>query len=329
MFVLGAFALGVIGLFSFGGVNFFSKPQRFVVYFNETIHGLDHGSPVKLRGVRIGRVVGMNVRATPGASGTSEGRSLVAVVCELSRDVLADGEGRPVDVSDREELQRMVDKGLRARLGVIGLATGLLYVELDFLDPREFPVRVRPGVESPYLELPAAPSAISEFQANLTEVLNDLKRVDFEAIGREVEGLLADARGQINGADLARLSREWAEAGRAVRELAGSEETRRVLAASASAAERLDRVMAQVETAIGPGPGELTALLGEAREAITEFSATTTVVKRFVHAQQNLGNDASRAFARLGEAMAAVARLADFLERNPNALLSGRATETR
>ena len=55
LFVLGALTLGVAALLMFGGVNFFSKPQRFVVYFEESIHGLDLGSPVKLRGVRVGR----------------------------------------------------------------------------------------------------------------------------------------------------------------------------------------------------------------------------------------------------------------------------------
>jgi hypothetical protein len=53
-FVIGAFALSVIALLSFGGVSLFSRPQRFVVYFDESIHGLDLGSPVKLRGVRVG-----------------------------------------------------------------------------------------------------------------------------------------------------------------------------------------------------------------------------------------------------------------------------------
>ena len=61
-FVLGAFGLIVIALLSFGGVSLFSKPQRFVVYFDESIHGLDLGSPVKLRGVRVGRVVDLNIR---------------------------------------------------------------------------------------------------------------------------------------------------------------------------------------------------------------------------------------------------------------------------
>ena len=56
-FVIGAFVLGLVAVLAFGGVSFFSKPEKFVVYFDESIHGLDLGSPVKLRGVRIGRVV--------------------------------------------------------------------------------------------------------------------------------------------------------------------------------------------------------------------------------------------------------------------------------
>ena len=56
-FVIGAFVLIVVALLAFGGVSFFSKPERFMVMFDESIHGLDLGSPVKLRGVRVGRVV--------------------------------------------------------------------------------------------------------------------------------------------------------------------------------------------------------------------------------------------------------------------------------
>ncbi len=327
--MLGALLLGVVTLFSFGGVNFFSKPERFIVYFNESIHGLDNGSPVKLRGVRIGRVVAMNVRAIPAAPGSDEPRSVVAVICELSRDVVADGQGRPVDVSDREELKRLIDQGLRAQLGVIGLATGLLYVELDFYDPRRFPAVAKSGVDSSYIEMPAVKSAYSEFQANITEILNDFKRVDVAAIGAEVQGLLADTRRQVNTVDLAAVSREWAEAGRTIRALADSPETRALVANAASAAKRLDDMLAEFETTVGPGAEEFALVLKDARGSINQFNELAVVMRRFVSAQQHLGDDASKALTRLGEASAAVARLADFIERNPNALLSGRAIETR
>ena len=90
LFVLGAMLLVLVALLSFGGVNFFSKPQRFVVYFDESIHGLDLGSAVKLRGVRVGRVADLNVQYN-----ASTNKSVVAVLCEFSRNIIIDDQGKP------------------------------------------------------------------------------------------------------------------------------------------------------------------------------------------------------------------------------------------
>ncbi len=327
LFVLGALLLGIIALFSFGGVNFFSKPERFIVYFDESIHGLDNGSPVKFRGVRIGRVVGLHVRATPAAPGSANSGSVVAVVCELSRDVVADGLGRPIDVSDRAELENLVQQGLRAQLNVIGYATGLLYVELDFYKPEDYPATPRAGVESPYLEMPAVASRSAEFLHNLNEILADIKDADIPRLAQEVHGLLADVRKQVNAADLGTLSREWTAAAQSVSTLAASPELKATLANAASASARLDRVLAELEKNAGPAAENFQLAVKDARAAMLQLSETSTILRRFVTAQQNLGDDASKAFARLGDAAAAVARLADFLERNPNALLSGRASD--
>src|SRR5689334_16598280 len=161
-FVIGAFVLGIVALLAFGGVSFFSKPERFMVYFDESIHGLDLGSPVKLRGVRIGRVVGLNVRYE-----SEKNRSTVAVVCELNRDIITDNRGDKLDLSSRAELQKLVDRGMRARLEIQALATGLLFVGLDFVDPKEYPPPPVPEVTPRYVVVPFMPSAITEFQANL------------------------------------------------------------------------------------------------------------------------------------------------------------------
>lgn len=329
LFVLGAILLAGVALFSFGGVSFFSKPERFVVFFDETIHGLDNGSPVKFRGVRIGRVVGLNIRATPADRPPGASGSVVAVVCELSRDVVTDGNGAPIDVSDRAELQRLIDSGLRAQLGVIGYATGLLYVELDFYDPAAYPARKRPYIESDYLEMPSVPSKSAEFLRSLDEILASLKGVDFPRLASEVQGLVADTRAQIRAADLGTVSREWAAAGRSVSALAESPELKTALANAASATARLDRVLADLETVTGAGSEQFPLALQDARTAMRQFTETTAVMKRFINAQQYLGDDASKALSRLGEAAAAVARLADFLERNPNALLSGRPVDVK
>lgn len=319
LFVLGALVLALAALFSFGGVNFFSKPQRFVVYFDETVHGLDLGSPVKLRGVRIGRVVNLNIRYS-----AAQNTSKVAVVCELSRNTLSDDRGSTIDVSDRGELQKLIDRGLRAQLGVLGLATGLLYVEMDFVDPREFPAPKTETVEVKYAVVPFKPSTISQFQNNLTEILNDMQGVDFAALSKELRGLLADTRRQINALDVAALSQEWTTAARSVTALASNGDIPRLVTNFNGAISDLRTTLSKVEGSVGPAAAGLAETLAQAKETLAAFNGAAVTVRQFVQQQGGLGEEAARALGHLAEAAATVQRLADFLERNPNALLTGK-----
>lgn len=318
LFVLGALVLGLVALFSFGGINFFSRPERFVVYFDESIHGLDLGSPVKLRGVRVGRVVDIGLRYVPATN-----QSVVAVACELNRNLIADEKGNLIDVTQDGQLQRLVDRGMRAQLGVIGLATGLLYVELDFLDPATYPATPRTDLASKYVEMPAVPSAISEFQANLTEILNDIKKIDFNGIARELHGLLADTRKKINAMDTAALVAEWTKAGASMSALAESPELKQTFVSLNAATQKLDAILDDY-TKTGPKGENLAKMIEDVRATVVTFNSTAATVQKFVSAQQNLGEDASVALVKLGDAAAAVRELADFLERNPSALLTGR-----
>ena len=57
---------------------------------------------------------------------------------------------------------------------------------------------------------------------------------------------------------------------------------------------------------------------------LQNFNATSGTLRNFINAQQGLGEGASEAFGKISDAADAVQRLADFLERNPNALLTGK-----
>ena len=87
-FVLGGLVLIVVALLSFRSLHLFSKPARFLAYFNESVSGLDVGSPVKFRGVRVGRVAVLQVRYDEQAR-----RSLVAVTAELEENTVHDRAG--------------------------------------------------------------------------------------------------------------------------------------------------------------------------------------------------------------------------------------------
>lgn len=318
MFVIGAFALLIIALLTFGGVNFFAKPQRFVVYFDESVHGLNLGSSVQLNGVPVGRVVDLNVHYDANTH-----HSVVAVVCEFSKNKVTDARGNPINVDDRAELQTLVDHGLRARLDVQGLATGLLFVELEFLSVKEFPADNR-VTELKYVVVPYVPSSIAQFQTNLTEILNDIKKVDFAGIGREVKVLLIDAHRQLDGLDIKALVAQWQKAGAAVETLASSPETKQTLTNLNATLVDLRGVLGKLDHQIDSNGTELKATLAQTKETLASFNAAAESARRFIAAQSGLGTDASHTLVQLSDAAEAVQRLAEFLERNPQALISGK-----
>lgn len=324
-FVLGAFTLGVLALLFFGGVTFFRSPLRFAVCFNESIQGLNLGSPVKLQGVAIGRVVDLNVRYDP-----SHNRSVVAVVCELDRNKIRDSNGAEIDVSRQDQLQTMIDHGLRAQLGVVGLATGLLIVELDFFDPARYPPSP-PFPDIKYPIVPAVPSTISEFQASATEILTRIKRIDFEGIAEDVKTLLIDTRRKVDSIDLAGLGDQWKKAGASVDALANAPEIKQTFAnVNATLAElrgalaAVHTTLAKMDSQVGANGLELQVTLRRAQDALQQTNQAAVTLRRFLDSQQGLGDDTHRALSQLADAAESVQRLADFLERNPNALVAGR-----
>jgi len=324
-FVLGAFAIGIIALLAIGSVSLFSKPERFMVYFDEGISGLDEGSPVKLRGVRVGHVVGISIRYDK-----ETGKSLAAVLCELNRGAIKDDEGANLDVSDRGELQALVDKGLRAQLELGGLATGLLFVELDFMDPVKYPDTAT-KTEVKYVVIPSAPSEISEFRAsaatllaNATTLLARMQEIDFKGLSVELEKLVAEARLRLEGVDFKGLASQWKKTGESIDALARSPNTVRSIENLNQTLDALRATIGRLDTQVDSNGTQLKATLAEAKAALESFNSAAQSARGFINSQQDFGADATRALERVADAAESVQQLADFIERNPNALVSGR-----
>jgi paraquat-inducible protein B len=317
-FVLGAFAIGIIALLALGSLSLFSKPERFMAYFDESISGLDEGSPVKLRGVRVGHVVGISIRYDRATN-----KSVAAVLCELNRGSITDEHGASLDISDREALQALVDRGLRAQLEVLGLATGLLFVELDFLDPAKHPDTSN-TTEVKYVVVPSAPSDLAEFRASATTLLAKMQEIDFKGLSTELKNLLVETRLRIEGVDFKGLAAQWKRTGESVDALARSPDALRSFENLNKTLEVLRSSIVRLDTQVDANGKDLQATLVQAKAALESFNAAAVSAKGFISAQQGFSTDTSRALERVADAAESVQRLADFLERNPNALVSGR-----
>jgi paraquat-inducible protein B len=323
-FVLGAFAIGVVTLLALGSLSLFSKPERFMVYFDESVSGLDQGSPVKLRGVRVGHVVETSIRYD-----RSSGKSLAAVLCELNRGAITDEHGAVFDVTDRAALQQLVDHGLRAQLELSGLATGLLYVELEFLDPRKYPGGI--ATDDKYVVVPPTPSEISELRAsaatllaNATSVLAKMEQIDFQGLSEDLKKLAVEAKLRIDGADFKGLIDQWKRTGASVDALARSPDALRAFDNLNKTLDELRTTMTHLDSQVDSDGQEVKATLVQAKAALESFNAAAKSARGFIDAQQNFGSDTSRALEKVADAAESIQHLADFLERNPNAIVSGR-----
>ena len=328
-FVLGAFAIGIITLLALGSLSLFSKPERFLVYFDEGISGLDQGSPVKLRGVRVGHVVDISIRYD-----RTTGKSLAVVLCELNQGAISDEHGANFDVSDRGALQALVDRGLRAQLEISGLATGLLFVELDFMDPHKHP-DLSMATDVKYVVIPSAPSEISEFRAsaaalmaNATTLLARMQEIDFKGLSTELKGLVGETRQRLDGVDFKGLAAQWTKTGESIDALVRSPDLLHSLENLNKTLEALRTSVARLDVQVDSNGKELQATLIQARASLESFNAAAQSARSFINAQQNFGADTTRALEKVADAAESIQRLADFLERNPNAIVAGRKLPT-
>jgi paraquat-inducible protein B len=309
-FVIGALVLMIAALLTVPSCNVFSRPGHFTAYFNESVQGLDVGSAVKLRGVPLGRVKSIQVHYDEKTR-----QSLVVVVTELNQNRIADSAGQLIRLTDRPTLQRLIDQGLRAKIDLVGI-TGLQFVELDFFDPQQFPAPLAASNEK-YPVVPTLRSGMSELVENLSKIAGNLNKVDFAGLSQELKSLLATVNQQAGGLDLKKMVTTVTSAAESIEALAGSADARAAFANLNKTATDVQKLVANLDTQVEPVSAELV-------RSLHSFHDAAQSVQNLLGPQSGLGDEASKTFRQLTQTAESLQELADFLERNPNALITGK-----
>ena len=255
LLLLGA-AAALIGLVLFFGGNRFAPHVVAETYFAESVQGLEIGAQVRFRGVSIGRVSAILL-----ARSAYSGQSPFDLRLASSRLVMVRYRLDPEQIGGiAANVPKAVPLGLRAKLSSQGL-TGLTYLELDFVDPTQ-----NPPMQVPWrprdLYIPSVPSTIAQVQDAAQRFLARLDQIDLVAMSAGLQALLGELRDEfhsgdaqqalaqttatlrtvqiaIAAADLPGLAADLRASSSAVRDLAQGQQTRALLAATASAANRL------------------------------------------------------------------------------------------
>ena len=160
-FVLGALILGIVTILLLAEDTWFQKRQQYVLYFEGAAQGLQVGAPVVFLGVKVGTVKDIRIGMEGGKK-----HFRVQVTIELDLPMIEINSGEPIDPEHQLTIRQLVDRGLRGRLKMQSLLTGLLYVDLGFY----------PGKPANFIsenqkisEIPTIPTTVEE----LTTMLED------------------------------------------------------------------------------------------------------------------------------------------------------------
>ncbi len=330
-FVLGASILLVAGLLLWGGTGMFKPKYRVVMYFDSAVTGLQKGAPVLLRGVRVGAVTDVNVRW---------GTWLVTVYANLEPDVLKGVRPRDLDT----ELQRTLQgRNLRAQLRMQSFVTEVLYVALD--DFPGTPIVLR-GLDKDVRELPTVPTDIEVWTAKLDKIASALAALPLDELARStiatvdearrilkspevasslksLDGVLSDSRGLVRRVDTLAANVN-AQVGPLSSEAQTTLKSAQATLANAPAlVQDLHRVVAKIDAQIEPLLVSLKKSSDTAGTTLERAQGTLAGVDGALNQDSALGYELVKSLQELRETLRALGSLADYLERNPSALLYG------
>lgn len=286
IFLTSGIVIGVLIFIWLGMSRYLERGQFYVTYFNESVQGLDLGSPVKYRGVTIGRVESLQV--APDAK-------LIEVVMKIESD-------------------QTLGADVVAQLAAIGI-TGTMFVELD--RKREDEPDVSPPLEFPakYPVIPSKPSNISKLMEGIDDMLKRINALDLKAISKKTENTLDAISQAVADANLKGISSSAQRFLHNLEHALAKDRWDRILSSLEEAAQSLNIVMSKADRSLDITESSLAKvddILSENQELIKatihDLRLAAENAKRLMEEGAVLVEDSGEAFSRLERHLLDIAR---------------------
>jgi paraquat-inducible protein B len=335
VFVIGAVALMVAGLVIFGGGKFFTPKVTYVMFFEGSVKGLNVGAPVVFQGVKLGTVKDILLVFDPE---TLQVRIPVYAELEPKRVTLAVAGYKR---APGRNMAKLIEQGMRARLQMQSLVTGLLMVELDF-HPNT-PINLV-GADPDYPELPTIPSVMGELAKTLDKVpfdqlantvmsslnavqqlLTDPKLPDIltevDASMQEVTEILTHISDHLDP-----IYADFHETMQAAKDVL-QDVDQQIEPLSSTAQVTLkdaSKLMRDVDTQVEPLSTDVQQLAKAATTALEEAEKTLAAIEVMANEDSPTNQQLTSALRELSGTLRSVRVLADYIKQHPESFIRGR-----
>jgi paraquat-inducible protein B len=278
-------------------VDMYDLSIPYVSYFQTSIRGLTEGSEVHMFGRRLGAVTSVELMSDPRPEHAGSMAVRVAYVLQPERGLRA----RDWAALGGSGMRALVAQQMRVVLETNSFLTGQKVLSLTYVPgaPRE-----SVGAEGEALVLPSVTLGLDELSASASQIANTLNHVPFREIGDNLNRTLASLDRIVGGPE---LGEAITSLNQTFKELHGL--VQRTEAGLTPALSRLPAISARLEHAVG----QADAVFGR-----SGYGSNSTT-------QRNL----DRMMDQIGDAARSIRLLADYLNRHPEAVISGRKQDSQ
>ena len=292
IFVISAVVIGIIGVVVLGVGTIFQKKSIVETYIDESVQGLDVGSPVKFRGVPVGRVEQISLTSAEYATR----REYVLVRVSISSNILP----FPVNDPRSPQLKQALDRGFRIRIAPQGL-TGVAYLEADYLEPeRNPPLEIDWQPEYPYI--PSTRSRITQLSEAVERILRNFSDIDIAQLSQTIDKsivaitkLAENANLDKIGAQANALLNELRATNRQINTLVSNPELKTAVADVSASAGRARQILERAEKPIN--------------QMLTDLPQATESLNRLVKRLDSAANDLPQTSTELRQTIQRMNRL--------------------
>ncbi len=205
VFVILSTLCAIVSILFFGAAKYLEPSLYIESYFDESIQGLDVGSPVKYSGITIGHVSKIAMLSSIYTPEEIKNKEMydrnVYVEMAINPNKVKRFDGR----SAENDLESLVGSGLRVRLAAQGF-TGTSYLEIAFINGQS----ATPAITwTPHnLYLPSAPSTYTRFTDAISDILSSLGKVDYNTVFKHMDALAVSSKKALDETNFPALSKK-------------------------------------------------------------------------------------------------------------------------
>ncbi|VTP61493.1 paraquat-inducible protein B [Serratia rubidaea] len=169
--------------------SLYTVHKDYLMFFSDSVRGLQPGAPVEFRGIRLGTVAQVPFYKE-GLEQSLNSDYRIPVLIRIEPDRFQKQLGKDFDME--QHLKDAESRGLRASLKSANLLTGSLYIDLDFYPQQK-------GWEGPrkmfgYPLLPTTSGGLAQIQQKLMQTLDKINAMPLNPMINEATKTLAESQ---------------------------------------------------------------------------------------------------------------------------------------